>query len=88
MAIQTSLISLFLSAIIHIVLFLSVVGCSTQGRVYRVYIHDARRELFIRDMKNKDVLTYGQAHGLLCMTEKDFKEMFLGTSKKERMTPR
>jgi 5'-deoxynucleotidase YfbR-like HD superfamily hydrolase len=78
--VQTSLIHAFKSAILGIVLCL-VLGCSTQGRVYKVYIHDAHHELFIRDMKSKDVLTYKQAHGLICVEEKDILNKFKGDSK-------
>jgi hypothetical protein len=44
-------------------------------RTYRIYVHDAKRGLFIRDLKNKDVLTYKEAHGLLCLPEEDIKKL-------------
>lgn len=50
-----------------------LLGCA-HGPEYRLYRHDAARELFIRDMKNKDVLTYEQAHGLICFRPEDVKK--------------
>lgn len=49
-------------------------GCS-HGREYRIYFHDANRGLFIRDLKDKDVLTYKEGHGLVCMPESDVRKM-------------
>lgn len=49
-------------------------GCS-HGRTYRIYVHDASRGLFIRDLKNKDVLTYKEGHGLICMPETELRKL-------------
>ncbi len=60
-------------AILAIVLF-ACSGCS-HGREYRIYVHDAHRGLFIRDLKNKDVLTYKEGHGLICMPETEVRKV-------------
>lgn len=70
---------IILIAILLIVLSL-LSGCSHGGdhrkkHEYRVYVHDAHRGLFIRDLKDKDVLTYEKAHGLVCFSKKDLTKM-------------
>lgn len=62
-------------AIVILVIVLAILmGCS-HGRTYRIYIHDATRGLFIRDLKSKDVLTYKEGHGLICMPETDIRKL-------------
>lgn len=65
--------NILIIAIIFIALAFCL-GCS-HGREYRIYIHDADRGLFIRDLKNKDVLTYREGHGLICMPETDVRKV-------------
>ena len=51
-----------------------LLGCS-HGREHRLYVHNAARQLFIRDLANKDVLTYEQADGLICHSPEDVKKL-------------
>jgi hypothetical protein len=51
-----------------------LLGCSHGGE-HRLYVHDADRQLFIRDLANKDVLTYEQADGLICQKPEDMKKL-------------
>ena len=71
--------------IVILLLVLSLTGCA-HGRKCRtksgcdlfqskLYVHDAHRGLFIRDLKDKDVLTYKEGHGLICTSEKDFRKL-------------
>jgi hypothetical protein len=50
-------------------------GCAQTGRGYKIYIHDANRKLFIRDLKSNDVLTYKEGNGLICLPESDLKKV-------------
>jgi len=65
-----------------LLIVLTLMSCS-HGRTYRIYIHDAHRGLFIRDLKNKDVLSYKEGHGLLCMPEEDVKKLMEEVSTKK-----
>lgn len=64
-------------ALLIVILLLMVVllfGCTHQ-REYRIYVHDYERKLFIRDLKSKDVLTYKDADGFLCLPEEDVRKL-------------
>jgi len=50
-----------------------LLGC-VHERPTKLYIHDADRRLFIRNLENKDVLTYEQADGLICQSPEDMKK--------------
>lgn len=65
-----------------IVIAWSLLGCA-HGREYRFYVHDANRQLFIRNLKNKDVLTYEQADGLICQRPEDMKKLMEKTKEKD-----
>ena len=51
-----------------------LLGC-THGREYKLYVHDADRQLFIRNYQKKDFLTYRQADGLICHKPEDMKKL-------------
>ena len=53
----------------------SLIGCGHGRQKYELYVHDAARQLFIRDLVNKDVLTYEQADGLICQKPEDVKRL-------------
>lgn len=70
---KTSLMLLvYILAMIGLAFFLG--GC-THGREYRIYVHDADRGLFIRDLENKEVLSYREGHGLVCMPKRDVQKL-------------
>lgn len=51
----------------------TLLGC-THGREYRLYVFDANRQLFIRDLEKNDVLSLEQAGGLICQKPEDVKK--------------
>lgn len=52
-----------------------LLGC-THGREYRLYVYDANRQVFVRNLKNGDVLTHEQADGLICQRPEDMKKLY------------
>lgn len=51
-------------------IFSLLLGCASESRV-KIYKIDYQRQMLIRDLKEKDTLTYEQADGFLCMSQKD-----------------
>lgn len=61
----------------------TLAGCA-HDREFRLYVFDANRQLFIRNMKNKDVLTVEQADGLICQKPEDVKKFYQKTTCSEK----
>lgn len=72
-SLKSIILSVRLKSAILMIAF-SLLGCAHE-RAIRLWVHDADRGLFIRDLENKDVLTYGQGHGLICFDKKDMRKL-------------
>ena len=50
-------------------------GCASQQPRFKIYKIESNRQLLVRSLSDKDVLSYGEADGFLCVSPQDLERL-------------
>lgn len=63
---------------LFITLIIIISGCASHEPQVKMYYYDSGHDLFVRSLKDRDVLAPEQAHGFLCLSKRDFERVAKG----------